>query len=651
MRRSFWIAVVLVFCAFFLRLYRLDHLSLRGDESFTVLFTAQPLTEMMAGIRNVEPNPPLYYLVLRGAMQLWGQTDFSARYVSAFFGVLAVPLLYRLGRALLRDCQAGRMAALIAAGLIAVNPYQIWHSQDVRNYTLWPALSLASLYFLVRALREDRRPWWVAYAATALFSLYTHYYDAFMILFENLFVFLSFRRERAILKRWVVVQAILAALYLPWPLFFSSRPFTYVDTTPDVPGLLGILKQSLTLFTLGETLPSPLPMILLPALTLLLILGLGVAFSRNRRVFLFLVLYLLIPSLCIFLLTRWRPFFRERYLNVIAPGYYLAFALALAALSRLRHGPVLAGAVGLAVLILPAGLSLGHYYFDPAYAKSADWRGLAAYLEARTGPDDVIVENYPDPTLSYYYRGPAERVVLPHRSAVDRVGVLSTNRLATGKTLQQLLAGHRRLWLIPYHSNWDPNGFVESWLDHHAHKVGEEQVDVFRLVVYEQAEPTTVTVQYPALSRLGDGIQWLGYDLSPEGGCRLLLTEKGKAALIAQGPGSCTIHLTLYWHDLELVNADYTVFAHLLGPDGQIVDQQDGQPQGGAFPTTAWFPGDTIADERTLVLPSGATPGKYELEVGLYLLETLERLPAYDADGQRWPGDAIRLDLLIRVEP
>jgi mannosyltransferase len=650
-RRGFlWIAVALALVAFALRIYRLDFVSLRGDESFTVLFAAQPLPELVEGIRNVEPNPPLYYLVLRGAMGLFGEHDFSARFVSAFFGVLAIPLLYQLGRALVRNRHLGQAAGLAAALLLAINPYQIWHSQDVRNYTLWPALSLASLYFLLQALRQNRRRLWIAYAFTALLSLYTHYYDVFVVLFENIFVFLLYWRDRAVLKRWIAVQGALAVLYLPWPLLLSSRPFTYVDATAYVPGLLGILRQGLSIFSLGETLPQGLVTLLLPALAVLAILGLGFVYLRDRRAFAFLVLYLLIPSFCVFVLTRWRPLFRDRYLNVIAPGYYLAFALGLVALTRVRRGQILAGIAGLA-LVLPAGLSLANYYFDPAYAKSADWRGLAAYLEAHAGADDVIVENYPDPTLAYYYQGPAERVVLPDRSAVDRVGDLPVNRKATGTTLQRLLAQHRRLWLIPYRSEWDPEGYVEGWLARRAHQIQEEEIDVFRVVAYERQPASVPVVEHVVASPVGDAFVLMGYNVATEGDCRLEEGGAERSRLLVPQGGSCTVHLTLHWQDVALADADYTVFAHLLGPDGQIAGQRDGQPQDGTFPTTAWFPGDVVADERSLAVPADATPGEYVLEVGMYLLETGVRLPAYDAAGRPWPDDVIRLDLPILVAP
>jgi 4-amino-4-deoxy-L-arabinose transferase-like glycosyltransferase len=642
---------VLILLAFTLRVYRLDFVSLRGDESLTALFSSWPLSQLWEGIRTIEPNPPLYYFVLRSAILAFGQTDFTTRYVSVLFGVLAVPLVYQLGHTLIPNTRLGCVVGLLAAFLLAINPYQIWHSQDVRNYTLWPTLSLVSLIFWWRTLRENRRSGWAVYIITALVSLYTHYYDTFIILFENVFVFLVHRRNRSLLKRWIVAQVILAVLYLPWPLFFSSRPLTYIAVTPDLPGPLGIVRQSLTAFALGETIPRQLAIVLLPLLVLLLVLGLVFAFRQDRRVFTFLLLYLAVPSLCIYLFTLWRPLFRQRYLNMIAPGYYLAFALGLARLARLRRGSVLATGAGLAILIVPTMLSLSHYYFDPRYAKSPDWRGLAAYLETQAQANDVIVQNHIDPTLVYYYSGDSFRIVLPDRSAVDPVGDLPVDRVATGDKLRQLLAQHRRLWLLPVQSGWDPQGFVEGWLNRRARKVYEGQAAGFRVIAYERAEVPTPTIRYPLISSLNQGVQLAGYDVRANAECRAREAGAAGPRLLIANPGACVVHLTLYWRAISAMDAAYTVFTHLLDADNQIWAQLDSQPQKGQFPTTEWLPGDLIQDVYDLTLSPDVPPGQYTLKVGMYRLETGERLPAFDSEGRRWEHDAIQLDLSIEMAP
>ena len=122
--------------------------------------------------------------------------------------------------------------------------------------------------------------------------------------------------------------------------------------------------------------------------------------------------------------------------------------------------------------------------------------------------------------------------------------------------------------------------------------------------------------------RLGDRIKLLGYDL-PEPRVR---------------PGE-PLRLILYWQARGPTEVSYKVFTHLLGPDGQVVAQRDSPPQGGKAPTTGWLPGEVIADEYQIPVPSKLPPGPFQIEVGMYDPATGERLPMYDAEGNRLPGD------------
>jgi hypothetical protein len=87
--------------------------------------------------------------------------------------------------------------------------------------------------------------------------------------------------------------------------------------------------------------------------------------------------------------------------------------------------------------------------------------------------------------------------------------------------------------------------------------------------------------------------------------------------------------MSLIWRSLAPVAEDYTVFIHLLHPDGAFVTAYDGQPRDGLYPTSFWSPGEVIVDERSPLL--AVPPGEYLLEVGLYRLATGERLPVSGA--------------------
>ena len=64
-------------------------------------------------------------------------------------------------------------------------------------------------------------------------------------------------------------------------------------------------------------------------------------------------------------------------------------------------------------------------------------------------------------------------------------------------------------------------------------------------------------------------------------------------------------------------------------------------------PTTGWLPGEVLEDPYRIPVPSDAPPGAYQIEIGMYDPDTLERLPARDADGNRLAQDRI---LLTEIE-
>ena len=121
-----------------------------------------------------------------------------------------------------------------------------------------------------------------------------------------------------------------------------------------------------------------------------------------------------------------------------------------------------------------------------------------------------------------------------------------------------------------------------------------------------QAPPRSWTV--PPLevrtdARLGDEVTLVGADWEPRGE--------------TLQPGS-TLTVTLVWRGEREMETSYRVFLHLLGPDGSLVAQSDGEPAGWTRPTTGWVPGEVVVDERVLSLPAALPPGEYRLTVGMY---------------------------------
>ncbi len=86
--------------------------------------------------------------------------------------------------------------------------------------------------------------------------------------------------------------------------------------------------------------------------------------------------------------------------------------------------------------------------------------------------------------------------------------------------------------------------------------------------------------------------------------------------------------VTLAWRAVSPPESDYTVFVHVVDGSGTLVAQADSQPVDGSFPTGTWRPGESIVDRHKLSLPAGS----YRLQVGLYDLATLQRLPGGPLD-------------------
>jgi len=165
-------------------------------------------------------------------------------------------------------------------------------------------------------------------------------------------------------------------------------------------------------------------------------------------------------------------------------------------------------------------------------------------------------------------------------------------------------------------------------VDGAGHPVGTATAGWLKLAPAGEVPPPPVFADY----RLGDAVALTGYDLE-------------EVLPPASGGTGRVLHLTLHWVSLAPLEQDYTVFVHLVGPDGALAAQADGPPVGGDYPTSLWAPGEIVADGR-FVSMEGLPPGTYDLRVGMYLLETGERLPVFDGQGARLPADAIPLTAL-----
>lgn len=592
--RSFLLALLLL--AFALRLYRLGFQELRGDEAFGYFFSLRPFSDIVrATLALQEPHPVASYFLQHVWLGWAGESEFALRFISAWFGVLAVALLYRLARRL----ALSPVTALLATGLLTLSPYAIWHSQDARMYSISLALTLASTWLALEALRRGRWPLWGAYLGVSWLALHTHYFAVFVILAQNLFVFsraLVTSRLRSAAVQWLRYQIVLGMLYLPW-LLVAGPTLTGYSGNGNSPGFVAMVRRSLSVFAVGESIPADWRTYYAAVAVLLLLLG-AIQLLRSgtagRRALWLLLLYLAVPVLATWLSALRRPIYDERYLIAAVPPFYLLLAAAIgtsvrrAALASTseRYALLTAGLFAF-VLFLGMAASLANHYTDPAYSKTRGWRGLAQILERyRAGlpPQKVrIAQNFPDPTLWYYYRGPVQHIVLPPQ-AHDAPG-------AQAEVAGLVEAGVQRVLLPVQPADWwDGTGIAPAVLAQHYTRIAEKRVGVWPLQVYARPPQTLM----PVSVRFANGLVLAEAAIQP-------------AEIVPGG----VLAVSLRWAGTrDQLAGQEKLFLHLLDQQGQIVAQTDRPLAGSGMPGSIASYGILLAAD----LPDGP----YRLIAGLY---------------------------------
>jgi len=66
----------------------------------------------------------------------------------------------------------------------------------------------------------------------------------------------------------------------------------------------------------------------------------------------------------------------------------------------------------------------------------------------------------------------------------------------------------------------------------------------------------------------------------------------------------------------------YTVFTHLVAPDGSMTGQRDNQPVGGSYPINLWLARKIVTNVYEIPVHADAAPGGHRLEVGIYVADT-----------------------------
>ncbi|PWH20361.1 MAG: hypothetical protein DDG58_02805 [Ardenticatenia bacterium] len=447
-----------------LRLIHLGERPLWYDEAFAVLYAEKSFSTMLHGTLTpvhgvaADVHPLLYYALLHGWMQLFGQSPVAVRALSALLGVATVGMVYRFGRLL-----HGLRGALGAALVVACAPFAVYYSQEARMYALLGLAAITMTYFFAHAWMGGGWRSWVAVGLCGAIVLYAHNLGFAFILGLDAWVIWEWFRPNGV--RWrnivplVLAHLLMLGLFAPWLLALPGQ-FGKIQQAYWVaqPGPVQLV-QTLFIFHFAydnQALPAWL---LPPALffSVLLVVLCALALWRRRHILWSgnppswdMLLFVLggIPVAVLFVVSQLSPVYIVRALLPSALAYYVLLAglWVRGAWPRLvRWGILLPCALIVAI-------SLGNHYTYTSFPR-APFARVAAFLRAHHQVGDVIVHSnklsffptyYYDRTLPQSFvadppGSPSDTLAYPTQEAL---GLFAVPDIATA------VRGHERVWFV-----------------------------------------------------------------------------------------------------------------------------------------------------------------------------------------------------------
>ncbi len=416
-----WLLLLILLAGGILRFYQLDAESLWTDEAVSLMEAGEESpAKVMAKVAQLEGSPYGHHLLLHYWIKLFGDSEFSLRFTSAFFGLLSILVFFFLVKGL--DPFFDRPTALLSSLLMATAMLQVLYSQEARLYSLFGFLALLSTYFLVEAMRNKKiddkisdnydnnnnnsqrnRKFLIAYILTLVLAMYVNYLTLFLVFLHWLLI--CFLNRKPFLKEWACSVWVFFLLSLPLARLLLRQFFTRHHH----------LLNALTVRGVPEALASlGLFFFILP---LALVIG-------------FLALILFLKKKTDFFSGAWFTWFKEKKEMLFLAGlaalgivYLFSLKFTVESLSLVRHSyfivPVLYVLMAKGILQLKSrklkvlvvviilvvnGFALHTYYES---STKPDWKGAIAYLaEKAPAGSMVIIDDSPSTLFLFnYYAG------------------------------------------------------------------------------------------------------------------------------------------------------------------------------------------------------------------------------------------------------
>ncbi len=390
-----------------LRAVRIDMPEVNDDEAFSWRMAEFPWGEMLRRLVS-DVHPPLYYMVLKGWITLFGPSPASIRGLSMVLGSLTIFVASRLAVRVTRDAGGGQgevqWAGALAAMLVALSPAQITAGRTARMYAMGVLLAASSSLALLGATRAGgRASWrWAVAGGFAGAFLLTHPYATFTAVALVAFVGSlavaaaargDYRDAMTVARGGLITIAVMLTFYIPWlPAQLAqvraiwagywipdiTRTQVVAEASYFISGMRGLGEQ-------GEICAAALGLAILAAIL--------VRFTRGRWLLFLLVTVPWVGAVGVSALGR-RSIFLGRYLTFAHLFYLVGLGVAAASL-RSRTARTL-----LAVALV---LTFAYEDVQSLPTRQAALRPLVRDFAAECRPGQLLLASTAGTCLQFQY--------------------------------------------------------------------------------------------------------------------------------------------------------------------------------------------------------------------------------------------------------
>lgn len=568
-----WVSagIVIFLCAVIL-ITGIDAMHMHADESLVFDFTRNDWRYLVTYLAEQDSHPPLWFSSYWIWRQLVGSSELMARVQSAFYSLIALAIVYRIGR----DWFGVPRYGLYAVALLGVNAFFFVYALEIRPYALIMLLVSASMWTYQRWLTRQSPRWAFYYAVTVGLMLYVHYF-LFVLMLVQAAYFVLRLPSRRLIKQGLGVAALIFLIWLPW-LPFAAWQVIHVRQAEIAGGNeRGVVGAGST------TEPTSIEAVMRLArwttnghvILYGAILIVGVIYLwRKENYRLALVWGIGVPAAAM-LVNLLVAVYTPRYVVYLIIGLAVAVGASLAVLPRRVRVPALALVIGLTFWTLPQHIPV-----------RVPLRDLFRQLAAVARPEDVL----------FFDRGGVTNPFV--RNQARRYLGLDLWGQRVGQ-LEQVLP-NRRIWFISG-EEWRTDeiraDFAQIEQSHPLQQIiGRCDRDWCYLLQLLEAPPNEHSTLF------GDSLNFRGIDVD------------------SITPNSLTTRL--WWTADQSVPLDYSIGLQLLNNSGELVAQSDG-------PITDWYsrqplqtsqmePGKIYIDARSLTLPGNLPDGSYQLALVVY---------------------------------